>query len=36
MPAAAEVQACSAFAGHRLIALEVRDGYDEIIVEKQR
>lgn len=23
-------------AGHRLIALEVRDGYDEIIVEKQR
>ena len=23
-------------AGHRLIALEVRDGYDEIIVEKRR
>jgi len=23
-------------AGHRLIALEVRDGYDEIIVEKLR
>ena len=23
-------------AGHRLIALEVRDGYDEVIVEKQR
>ena len=23
-------------AGHRLVALETRDGYDEIIVEKQR
>ena len=23
-------------AGHRLVALEVRDGYDEIIVEKLR
>jgi TusA-related sulfurtransferase len=23
-------------AGHRLVALEVRDGYDEIVVEKQR
>lgn len=23
-------------AGHRLIALEVRDGYDEIVVEKRR
>ena len=23
-------------AGHRLVALEARDGYDEIIVEKQR
>jgi TusA-related sulfurtransferase len=23
-------------AGHRLIALEVRDGYDEIVVEKAR
>ena len=23
-------------AGHRLVALEVRDGYDEIIVEKMR
>ena len=23
-------------AGHRLIALEVREGYDEIIVEKRR
>jgi len=23
-------------AGHRLVALETRDGYDEIVVEKQR
>ena len=23
-------------AGHRLVALEARDGYDEIVVEKQR
>lgn len=23
-------------AGHRLVALDARDGYDEIIVEKQR
>ena len=23
-------------AGHRLVALEARDGYDEIVVEKRR